>query len=558
MDITQLKSIADIPIVHFVLQVPFVLFSVAYFGINRELLTIQKRQKRLEKKKKGRLMQRKDMRSIIEGERKEEIIDGRGFMFRNIKKEIFEQMELQHLEGIIDVYLKDLERPLEVTGRYRRLYWFLRLPHIGHWFMLQYYRLQLDMEAYLKLSDLYKYNKKSEEIALSYAAYQNGDVEERNMVAISMMSEEEYVKQYDQEMLIWFEKQHKLCLPRGNSKVTPKYEMYIRSLYRFFSNPHHCITNVSKALQTHIYLWCRGFPWRQRKVVHHAFYYTKGDDLRNMFGQHWMPDFVEDHMSTLANISTDRFPLRKPLENNAFISNTRDEDSYLITTNLDFVNKSIHSLVSVVYIVFFTSNWLEVLAANIMLALTFYVLFCVCVSSVLCPVYFSPVCIYVPTEFLSSDGDEINEPFIRRLLKEPLYYLLVFLFSIPVGCLMALLIYNTRLNFTLWMLSIIFTAIYVLTVLRSIIRSWLKNRKHAQEKEEITEMEIACDEKKADSIQLTETDEMPMVSTWYPSMISGKLFDSILGVLCFSVFFALSFSSCFMGSVSQTGSNIFQ
>ncbi|RCH87108.1 hypothetical protein CU098_004455 [Rhizopus stolonifer] len=467
-------------------------------------------------------------------------------------------MELQHLEGIIDVYLKDLERPLEVTGWYRRLYWFLRFPHMTHWFMLQYYRLQLDMEAYLKLSDLYKYNKKADEIARSYVAYENGDAEERNMVAISMISEEEYVKQYDKEMAIWVEKQHELCLPRGNSKVTPKYEMYIRSLYRFFGSPHHCITSVSKALQSHIYLWCRGFPWRQRKVVGNAFYYMKGDGLRTGFGSHWMPDFVEDHKSTLMKVSTDRFPLKKPLKDDIFISNTRDEDSYLITTNLDFMNKSIHSLVSVIYIIFFTHNWLEVTAANIMLALTFYILFCVCVSAVLCPVYFSPICIYVPEGFLSSDDDELDEPLIRSLLKEPLYHLLVFLFSIPVGCLMALLIYNSRLNFTLWTLSIIFTAIYVLTVLRSIIRSWLKNRKRAQKEEEITETETAYDEKKTDSIQSTETNEMPMASAWYSSLISGESFDSILGVLCFFAFFALSFSSCFMDSVSQTGTNIFQ
>lgn len=422
----------DNPALLFLIQVGSSLFYIALYGIYEELLTIQKRQKMQapigSDTQKEEQDYTRELKHAIGSSARTEVMNRWLLRFTNL------------LAGKLGLNTTDMNQFMKIntsggTASRSELVWFY------------YYRLGLDAEQTLRLTDFSELLRKARELAPAAESEVPADG-----VLIPIDASDANLETKNMRKLL--KSAHTVCRTRGRKPIVPTIEMYVRSIWVFFCAPHLFIHSAAKAIQAVLYRLLLGFPFRQCRIAPNAFYYRNGQISLGNYGDLCLP---------LATAYTDRhlkidkdFVLRKPVRDDRYISSQQNEDLYSLTSFFQNVFQSIRSLVLLAVFIPFPGYWYSVGETDVIPFFTIFVMFSIFLTSSLVPTFKTNLSIYIPNE----DEEDVKKTFKIRLAEclersgeRLVYFLLYALLYYPI----IVILMNHSSNTILWKLNLMFS-----------------------------------------------------------------------------------------------------
>ena len=434
----------DNPALLFLIQVGSSLFYIALYGIYEEFLTIQKRQKMQAPTTSDTDTEQTRytdaLKNAIGSSARTEVMDGWLLEFTN------------RLASKLNLNTIDMERFMKInisSGSTTRaeLAWF-------YW-----YRLGLDAEQRLKLTDFSELLRKARELASTAESEVPADGVLIHIDANDATLETEIMRKL-------LKSAHAVCRTCGRKPIVPTIEMYMRSVWLFFCAPHTFIDSAAKAVRAVLYRWLLGFPFRQCKIAPDAFYYRNGNITLGNYGDLCLPSAIA-YTNRHLEIQKD-FVLRKPVRDDRNISSQLNEDLYSLTSFLQYVFQSIRSLILLCIFIPFPGHWQSMNETDIIPLFTIFVMFSIFLKSSLVPTFKTNLSIYITNE---DEEDMIEKKtfkirfaeFLERSGESLVYFILYALVGYPI---IAILIHHPS-NTILWKLNLIFSLLIAVDGLRS-------------------------------------------------------------------------------------------
>jgi hypothetical protein len=434
----------DNPALLFLIQVGSSLFYIALYGIYEEFLIIQKRQKMQAPTTSDTDTEEKRytnaLKDAIGSSARTEVMDRWLLDFTN------------RLASKLDLNTTDIKRFMKIN---------ISSDAVSRselaWFYC--YRLGLDAEQRLKLTDFSELLRKARELAPTAESEVPADGVLINIDANDATLETEIMRKL-------LKSAHAACRTRGRKPIVPTIEMYMRSVWLFFCAPHTFIYSAAKAVQAILYRWLLGFPFRQCKIAPDAFYYTNGNVSLGTYGDLCLPSAIA-YTNRHLKIQND-FVLRKPVRDDRNISSQLNEDLYSIASFVQYVFQSIRSLILLGVFIPFPGYWQSMSETDIIPLFTIFVMFSIFLKSSLVPTFKMNLSIYIPN---GVEEDVIEKKtfkirfaeFLERNGESLVYFILYALLGYPI---IAILI-NHQSNTILWKLNLIFSLLIAVDGLRS-------------------------------------------------------------------------------------------
>ncbi|KAG1152926.1 hypothetical protein G6F37_000938 [Rhizopus arrhizus] len=321
------------------------------------------------------------------------------------------------------------------------------------------YRLGLDAEQRLKLTDFSELLRKARELAPTAESEVPADGVLINIGANDAILETENMRKL-------LKLAHAACRTRGRKPIVPTIEMYMRSAWLFFCAPHTFVYSAAKAVRAVLYRLLLGFPFRQCKIAPDAFYYRNGNVSLGTYGDLCLPSAIA-YTNRHLRIQND-FVLRKPVRDDRNISSQLNEDLYSITSCFQYVFQSIRSLILLCVFIPFPGYWQSMNETDIIPLFTIFVMFSIFLKSSLVPTFKTNLSIYITNE---DEEDMIEKKtfkirfaeFLERNGESLVYFILYAFLGYPI---VIILIHHPS-NTILWKLNLIFSLLIAVDGLRS-------------------------------------------------------------------------------------------